>query len=858
MGLCTVDSKKYFGAEAKQHFFDQCNSLTKNRNILYLDPTLPLSGELAHSLHMVHSLRPTSDVNGSTGDVNAGLPFSPVRQARDETTSECTVDTRILIREQGLSLEEGFKQMKVITKPSYIHLSEGESDSDRDDHPNSRGKTPNTSSSLPALPSPIKTANASKTSSATLNPHSSPKKMSVQHSVVPKVKAKPMKKLPPKGGFRRLPPLNTDLAESVVASINDMFDRVVNKTIDLHSVLHAQLDPPSLPMPPANFPVQIDSSAEHKVLETARSHVTEDSYDPSSPPSICPPDELTNFSSSNSVNMSSSTLNTSFAGSSRNLNASLKGLVRGSSAKGGVIRQSGSNFASKALLTANLSAANLNTSASASVLNKKKARASSPRKGRGGFSILNDDAKSEGKADAGLHELASLYKEHTAGAAEEKREKRRKKEDVHSIRGTEGGLEFICIEHRDENNKDLISPALNNGNKKGKGALFKYVQSKLVKDFYETSHEYRAKDSYVYSEVDTDLEIAMWQWESEVSPAKVKGGGAKKDGEEDVKKDEKAGERFVLSPRSQYIDNCIRQRLNPRAGLLLRKQLTRELSLKHLGMGDEMAILLSEALINTPYIESMDITDNNLTDKGLSSIVNCIVSIPSITYLNMSCNVIGSDAAAALATYLSSPTCSLQSLILQKADVDDDECRNFVDALHQNRSLLTLDLSDNKVGSSENLNTVMPDLVTGGEALAELLRSEYCTLQTLKLGWNLIRLGGADDLCNSLSMNKSITYLDLSFNSLGSTGGIALGDALQDNVTLRTLHVSNNSLDSIACVTICAGILQNKNLEYVNFDGNPIAQQGAKALMLLPTIVGSRVTVSARNCNISLIDSKNW
>ena len=71
----------------------------------------------------------------------------------------------------------------------------------------------------------------------------------------------------------------------------------------------------------------------------------------------------------------------------------------------------------------------------------------------------------------------------------------------------------------------------------------------------------------------------------------------------------------------------------------------------------------------------------------------------------------------------------------------------------------------------QNLNTVMPDLVTGGEALADLLRSEGCVLRSLKLGWNMIRLDGAADLCSSLKVNTTLTYLDLSFNALGSIGG---------------------------------------------------------------------------------------
>ena len=96
----------------------------------------------------------------------------------------------------------------------------------------------------------------------------------------------------------------------------------------------------------------------------------------------------------------------------------------------------------------------------------------------------------------------------------------------------------------------------------------------------------------------------------------------------------------------------------------------------------------------------------------------------------------------------------------------------------------------------------------------------------------MLRLDGAADFCNSLKTNNTLTYLDLSFNSLGNVGGIALGDALQDNKVLKTLFISNNSIDSMACLTICAGILQNENLTFCAFDGNPIGEVGARALMV--------------------------
>jgi hypothetical protein len=46
--------------------------------------------------------------------------------------------------------------------------------------------------------------------------------------------------------------------------------------------------------------------------------------------------------------------------------------------------------------------------------------------------------------------------------------------------------------------------------------------------------------------------------------------------------------------------------------------------------------------------------------------------------------------------------------------------------------------SHNKIGTSESLNAVQPDLVTGGEAIADML-TENCTLLTLDVAWNSIR-----------------------------------------------------------------------------------------------------------------------
>jgi Ran GTPase-activating protein (RanGAP) involved in mRNA processing and transport len=384
-------------------------------------------------------------------------------------------------------------------------------------------------------------------------------------------------------------------------------------------------------------------------------------------------------------------------------------------------------------------------------------------------------------------------------------------------------IEFVCIDHRDAYNKKIQDQLTK------RSSLFQYVDSKIMKrDFYDDYSDHHLLEEEI-QQMKAQPIVLNSPIRSPLPPIKKDGKGKS----QPITEEKQAPIEFgALSPRSHYIDSCIRKRLNPRASLILRKRFTRELNLKHLGMGDKMALLLAEAIVNVPYIHSLNVRDNNLNDEGLSAIVNAIQNMTELVELDMSYNVIGSKAANSLAAYLSIESCPLERLVLQKADVDDDECRDFVMSLLTNRKLKEIDLSENLVGSSENLNTVMPDLTTGGEALAELLQTQDCPLQTLKLGWNLIRLDGAATLCSSLSVNQSLTYLDLSYNSLSNNGGMALGDALQDNKVLKTLHVSNNSLDSIACLTICAGIFQNEALESVVFDGNPIGEQGAKVLMV--------------------------
>ena len=89
-------------------------------------------------------------------------------------------------------------------------------------------------------------------------------------------------------------------------------------------------------------------------------------------------------------------------------------------------------------------------------------------------------------------------------------------------------------------------------------------------------------------------------------------------------------QEMPMSPRSRFISNCIRERLNPRAGLLVRKNNTKKLELQNYGMGDQMARILADSLADLPYLQSVNIADNRLTDEGMGPIINAAVQIPSL------------------------------------------------------------------------------------------------------------------------------------------------------------------------------------------------------------------------------------
>ncbi|ETP55214.1 hypothetical protein F442_00213 [Phytophthora nicotianae P10297] len=287
-----------------------------------------------------------------------------------------------------------------------------------------------------------------------------------------------------------------------------------------------------------------------------------------------------------------------------------------------------------------------------------------------------------------------------------------------------------------------------------------------------------------------------------------------------------------FTARHKFSSLCLERDLPPCIRLIVRQYFSPEINVSHMAIGDDLACVFAACLLDLPMVTGLNARNNRLRDRGLQALVDVVVTKADLYHLDLSENKVDHHAAQALASYLSSASCSLQTLRLASADVDDDELVPFARALHSNKSLQILDVSRNSVGSSEHLNVVRPSVTTGGEALATMI-SINSTLTSLDLSWNYLRLAGAIEIGKALAYNSGLRELNLAYNAFGNAGAQAVGDALLSNSTLQRLNMNHNNIPAQGALAIASALKINNALPLteLSLGGNPLGNMGGRALL---------------------------
>lgn len=302
------------------------------------------------------------------------------------------------------------------------------------------------------------------------------------------------------------------------------------------------------------------------------------------------------------------------------------------------------------------------------------------------------------------------------------------------------------------------------------------------------------------------------------------------------------------TPRTLYLRSISKRKLLPLPLILRDPKHPFALNLNSRGLGDERMMPVIDVIDRLPSIQTVDFADNRLTDVTLMPLAIKLQRMRSLTYLDLSFNKMD-DSSATIMDYLRDERCQLRTLLLHGADVDDNECGNLCRAIAHNKSLRSLGLAKNLIGKAELMNVVNPDLITGGEALGEMLK-ENKHLTKLDLSWNAIRLESAIALAESLETNQTLKTLILAYNAFGDMPSQVLGRALKLNKSLTELDLESNAINPKAATVLANAISFNETLIKLNINGNTLGKIGAQALVAAI----QRSSTESRKLQVSFIN----
>jgi chromosome segregation ATPase len=160
--------------------------------------------------------------------------------------------------------------------------------------------------------------------------------------------------------------------------------------------------------------------------------------------------------------------------------------------------------------------------------------------------------------------------------------------------------------------------------------------------------------------------------------------------------------------------------------LLDAQQRSATLSFSDAFLGDAACPVIAQYLQDNPHVTNLDLKGNNISSEGIKQLASIFRPPVALQTVNFEWNNIG---------------------------VLDQGVEILSDALASNRTVVSLDLRNNKIGAD------------GAGALANMLKSNT-TLQVIDLRWNEVGAAGGRSLLSALSSNRSLKRIELAGNKI--------------------------------------------------------------------------------------------
>ncbi|XP_069089568.1 uncharacterized protein [Pleurodeles waltl] len=218
-------------------------------------------------------------------------------------------------------------------------------------------------------------------------------------------------------------------------------------------------------------------------------------------------------------------------------------------------------------------------------------------------------------------------------------------------------------------------------------------------------------------------------------------------------------------------------------------------------------------------LQKLDISDGSLTGLCCEDLASVLTVNQSLVELILSQNVLSDSGVRRLCEGLKHQECKLQTLWLDSCSLTASCCPDVSSVLSSNQSLTELHLADNKLEDS------------GVQQIFNGLKHPNCRIQKLWTWHCSMTDACCEDLSSALYTSPSLTHLEMCGNEIGDDGVRKICEGLKHpGCKMQTVGIGSSSFTDACCAEIASVLSINHSLTEVDLSDNTVGDAGVTQL----------------------------
>jgi Ran GTPase-activating protein (RanGAP) involved in mRNA processing and transport len=287
---------------------------------------------------------------------------------------------------------------------------------------------------------------------------------------------------------------------------------------------------------------------------------------------------------------------------------------------------------------------------------------------------------------------------------------------------------------------------------------------------------------------------------------------------------------------------CVFQKL-----FLLTSSLVVQIDLSRRGLDVSHAFLLKEAITHSPQLSVLKLAYNEFCDEGTTILAMAFcqngVHHKHLSVVDLAFNEIGDMGCEALAVHAMAGNYVLRAIDLSGNQVGERGALSIAGAILHGTGLSRLHMSANRIGSM-GVQAIAGAIANRDSRIAETEAAltgstEIHSIVDLQLGTVLIASGGFAAIPGMLVTNTTLRSLCVSNNNLDDQDILLMSQALTQNkrLPLEELVLSFNQITCQGVETLMNSIWGSTTLKEIKLDNNRLRDRGAQLCAVVLTSI---------------------